>query len=489
MRLSTKISLLLVLCVVIVAVVGMLGVMWWQSRVFYNQLIDRGFMLASLGARSVEVGYYSKNWPLETLTQIKEEKDVVFWAVLKPDGSVVLASDSELAGKKMEVSPCTEPVVHDYRFRNGELKLIVRPLRIEESGNPWIFCLALSTSALSSSLYQTMTMGICLVIGLAGFALLLGYFSSRRITGRLVGLACEVGEISRGKLGRFWMFKGDDEVGELAAALDRMSTELREYVERERREAAARRARLEKSYRKLREVEKMRDEFLFMVSHEIKTPLTYMLSLARQMEAGDLGPCTPLQKRALQAILRGIQRLTSEMEDILTVSRIDAGRLDLNLEKVNLGEVISETVEKMKPAAELKKIRLSLNVPPLPPVKADKRRIGQVLGHLLDNAIKYTPEGGTVEVSASKGKQEILVEVRDTGRGIPKDKQSKLFTKFFRADFSVPGSGLGLYICKKIVEAHGGRIWCESKEGEGSRFFFTVPLGGGNLTRLLKGKG
>ena len=482
MRLSTKISLFLVAGVLVVTAVSMLGVMWWQSRSLHNQFAAKGTLLASLGARSVEIGYLTKNWSLETLQGISKEKDVVFWAVVKPDGTVYMASDPELWGGRMELPSSQGPAAFDYRVKNEEVRLVVQPLGIVEGGGSWMFCLGLSLKSLSASLRQTLAVGICLMLGLGGLAFLIGYLLAGRITQPLVKLRGEVSEIERGRFGRFWMLKSDDEVGELAAALDKMSTELHSYVEREKR-AAAKRARLEQSYRKLKEVEKMRDEFLFMVSHEIKTPLTYMLSLARQMEAGDLGPCTKLQRRALKSILRGIQRLSSEMEDILTVSRIDAGKLDLNLERVDLNELISGTVERMRPFANLKKLTLSSDLPPLPRVRADRRRIEQVLGHLLDNAIKYTPEGGRVEVSARRGGREVIVEVRDTGRGIPKEKQVKLFSKFFRADLSVPGSGLGLYICKRIVEAHGGRIWCESEEGKGSRFFFTLPLGGGKLVR------
>jgi signal transduction histidine kinase len=478
MRLSTKISLFLVVGVLVVTAVSMLGVMWWQSRSLHNQFAAKGALLASLGARSVEVGYLTKNWSLETLQGISKEKDVVFWAVVKPDGTVDMASDPELWGRRMELPSSQGPAALDYRVKNEEVRLVVQPLGIVEGGGPWRFCLGLSLKSLSASLRQTLSVGIYLMLGLGGFAFFVGYLLAGRITRPLAQLRGEISEIREGRFGRFWTLKTDDEVGEVAAALDRMTTELQAYIKREKREAA-RRARLEQSYRKLKEVEKMRDEFLFMVSHEIKTPLTYMLSLARQMEAGDLGPCTKLQKRALKSILRGIQRLSSEMEDILTVSRIDAGKLDLDLERVDLSELISETVERMRPFANLRRLTLSLNVPQLPRVRADKRRIEQVLGHLLDNAIKYTPDGGKVEVSARRGRREVIVEVRDTGRGIPKEKQARLFTKFFRGDLSVPGSGLGLYICKKIVEAHGGRIWCESEEGKGSRFFFTLPLGGG----------
>ena len=235
---------------------------------------------------------------------------------------------------------------------------------------------------------------------------------------------------------------------------------------------------LERAYEELKALDRMKDEFLAMTAHELKTPLTPMLSLVRQMLEKNLGKINKKQEEALRIVSRGAERLGSSIEKILEISKLESGRMELNKEKMQLASLIQDVVEQMKPLAKLKKITLTQRITKLPPVEADERRVATVLTNLIENAIKFTPDGGKVTVEAKQRGNKILVQVRDRGMGIAKKDIPKLFTKFFQANHTRPGAGLGLSICKILVEAHGGKIRCESELGKGSTFSFTLPVKG-----------
>ncbi len=233
---------------------------------------------------------------------------------------------------------------------------------------------------------------------------------------------------------------------------------------------------LERAYEGLKAVDKLKDEFLSTTAHELKTPLTPMLSLAQQMLDKDLGKLSEKQEKALGIISRGAERLGRSIEKILDISRLESGRMELIKEKMQLAPLIQDVVKHMKPLATLKKITLTQRMNQLPSVEADRKYMDTVVTNLIENAIKFTPEGGKVTVEAEQSGNQILIQVRDTGMGIAKKDIPKLFTKFFQANHTKSGAGLGLTICKRLVRAHGGKIWCESELGKGSTFSFTLPV-------------
>ncbi len=242
---------------------------------------------------------------------------------------------------------------------------------------------------------------------------------------------------------------------------------------------AARRAMVEQNKR-LRELDRLKDEFLSLVSHELRTPLTSIrgyLDLVLDEEAGELNP---EQRRFLQAVERNSGRLLRLVGDLLFVAQADAGRLSLEQGKVDLVELAGECVEGAMPAAADKSIDLVLATTPVPAFVGDRGRLAQVLDNLVSNALKFTPEGGSVEVSTKLNGDHVSIEVSDTGIGIPLADQPRLFERFFRSsvanDRAIPGTGLGLAIVKAIVEAHKGQIRIDSKEGRGTTFRIDLPL-------------
>ena len=241
---------------------------------------------------------------------------------------------------------------------------------------------------------------------------------------------------------------------------------------------------------RIKEIDQAKSDFVSMASHELRTPLTVINGYLSLFLSGDLGniddPNLAHYKKVFTQIQKSTERLNKLVEDLLNVSRIEQGRLQLTLEKMNLSLLIEDVVGEMKEHAASRGHKLKYNPPtvtflelPLL-IKGDHSKIKQVLINLIDNAIKYTKEGGLIEISLKRDRQEAIVSVKDNGLGIPKNLLPRIFEKFQRLEGSyvkdTVGTGLGLYIVKEILKAHGGRIWINSQVGKGSTFSFSLPL-------------
>jgi two-component system, OmpR family, phosphate regulon sensor histidine kinase PhoR len=229
----------------------------------------------------------------------------------------------------------------------------------------------------------------------------------------------------------------------------------------------------------LRKLERVRRDFVANVSHEFRTPLTAIQGFAETLLAGAMDD-PQHRERFLQIIVEHSRRLARLTEDLLELSKMDADRLELELRRVSVTQLIEACLETTKHRADEKELELVANpAHNLPDIIADRRRLAEVLQNLLDNAVQYTLSPGKITVSASTRDSEVIFTVSDTGIGIPKADQSRIFERFYRVDAArsreAGGTGLGLSIAKHIVEAHGGRIWVDSELGQGSHFHFSVP--------------
>jgi PAS domain S-box-containing protein len=231
---------------------------------------------------------------------------------------------------------------------------------------------------------------------------------------------------------------------------------------------------------RLREFDKLKDEFLALVSHELRTPLTSIRGYLELLLDGEAGEITADQRKFLGVVERNAHRLLDLVSDLLLLAQIEAGKLVLDLDPVDLGAVASESVEASRPLAEEREITLTLATDTVPTLPADRGRVAQLLDNLVSNALKFTPPGGRVDVRVRSLRGTAVIEVRDTGVGIPSDEQDRLFERFFRSSIAtaqaIPGTGLGLAITKAIVEAHGGRITVASEEGVGTSFKVALPV-------------
>ncbi len=233
----------------------------------------------------------------------------------------------------------------------------------------------------------------------------------------------------------------------------------------------------------LKTTERLKDEFIGLAAHELRQPLAalkgFVDMLVVQTQRGRGAPLADWQEEALMEIMVATDRQIEFTEALLDVTRIQAGRLVLTVELRNLVDLARKVVQRIQGTTEQHTLRLSAR-PELLIVPIDALRIEQVLTNLLDNAVKYSPGGGVIEVDiqADQQQNQVIVQVRDHGMGIPADQQPQVFQRFVRADNTqgMMGAGLGLYLCRELIELHGGRIWFESSEGHGSTFFIALPI-------------
>lgn len=238
-----------------------------------------------------------------------------------------------------------------------------------------------------------------------------------------------------------------------------------------------------------REVQQIKSEFVSTVSHELRTPLTAIKGYVDLLMEGEAGELSETQREFLTIVKHNSDKLVGLINDLLDISRIESGRVHLQVVPVDLSDVVADTAGTFSAAFGPGGLSLDIGLPEdLPRIAADPKRIGQVLTNLVSNAVKYSPHGGTVRVSARAEVDEVVVDVADTGLGLSEEDSERVFGKFFRADSSstqeVGGTGLGLAICKSIVELHGGDIWVESELGTGSTFSFSIPVAPPGLVRL-----
>ena len=272
-----------------------------------------------------------------------------------------------------------------------------------------------------------------------------------------------------------------DSNSEKARQLEEANVEKAQLLEKLNAEKAQllKEVNVEKA-RLLEEANAEKDQFLGILSHELRTPINAIIGFGSILDDEVKGPLTEPQHEYLQKMLKGAENLMVLVVDLLDITRIQAGKFSVTPETSSFTEIALKVIEKLKPLAEGKQLALSEQIPDLPPVMADVKRIGQALSNLIDNSIKFTPEGGKIWVRAFVQGESLRCEVKDTGIGIAAKDIPKLFKRFSPLDTTVSrathGTGLGLSIAKAIVDAHGGQIGVESEPGKGSTFWFTLPL-------------
>jgi signal transduction histidine kinase len=251
------------------------------------------------------------------------------------------------------------------------------------------------------------------------------------------------------------------------------NTRLRIEVEEQTRE-------LRDKNLELKKMDRMKDDFVSNVSHELRTPLTSISGYARLMSLEKIGPVNESQKQSLGIILEEADRLTRLINNILDLAKLESGKLRFTVDLIDINKIAESVVQKLEQQAAEKGIKLTIAKTIMPEFKASRDLITQVFMNLLNNALKFTPNGGTVHIDIRRKLATVEVSVKDSGQGIAPDQIPKLFSKFFQVDSSMTrqhgGTGLGLVIVKHIIDAHRGEIKVHSDPGKGSEFIFSLPL-------------
>jgi signal transduction histidine kinase len=303
-----------------------------------------------------------------------------------------------------------------------------------------------TTASLARRAHVATWLGFAVLLVLAiGVAFLAAIQVARPI--RILSRAAR--RVARGEYDVPVVRRSRDEVGDLARSFRRMADQLRE-------------------------LDGLKQEFFYSVSHEFRSPLMSISMAASLLQ--ETGELSPHQQRWLEIIRQDGEKLARLTTQILDLAKIRSGSLQLQWTTVDVRWIVESAVKELQPLAEKKGLTLTLTIPVPPPrVVCDEARIQQVLTNLLSNAIKFTPTGGRIHVTARERGLDLIVTVEDTGVGIPPGERERVFERYHQAPRTRGGTGLGLSIVRAFVEAHGGRVWVDSREGEGSRFHFTLP--------------
>jgi PAS domain S-box-containing protein len=232
----------------------------------------------------------------------------------------------------------------------------------------------------------------------------------------------------------------------------------------------------------LKELDRMKSEFITVAAHQLRTPLSGVKWTINLMLKGDLGPITDEQRTFLVKASESNDRMIQLVNDLLGADKVASGKLHYDFEPLQLLDLIDDLLVEFAPQAAAKNVKFNFPKKPqkLSEIYADEEKIRAAFQNILENALKYSPNGGSVDITILEKDKEVEVSVRDRGIGIPKAQQGQIFQRFFRGANAVKseasGTGIGLYIVKGIIEKHNGRVWFESEEGKGSTFHFTIPL-------------
>jgi signal transduction histidine kinase len=320
--------------------------------------------------------------------------------------------------------------------------------------NVWV------TARLMFTNLHDLLLATVLLLFAGGIAMALGYFLSSALTDRIRGLDQAAQSIASGNLAVRIPVQGRDEMAVLADTFNQMA------------------AQLQATAQKKKELEALRRDLIAWAGHDLQTPLASIRAIVEALADGVVDDPETIQ-RYLRTAQRDIQALSELIDDLFQMSQIDAGGLQLDLEYNSLSDLISDTLESFSELALRKGVVLKGSVAAgIDPVFMDARRIGRVLSNLIRNALRHTPEGGKVHLSALPADEGVLIEVSDTGEGIPAEDIPHIFERFYRGERSrnraTGGAGLGLAIARGIVEAHNGTIDVESLPNQ-TRFYFTLP--------------
>jgi signal transduction histidine kinase len=305
-----------------------------------------------------------------------------------------------------------------------------------------------------------------LFIGVAAgaivLALLLGFVLSWSVIGPIQSIDSRLAAIASGDFSGHVDVSNRDELGALAANVNQMNDELRRL------------------YREVETTSQHKSDFLANMSHELRTPMNAIIGFSQVLLEGMVGDVNAKQAEYLDDILSSGNHLLSLINDVLDLSKVEAGQVELQVAPFSLQDALERGVSMVREQASADGVQVALHSNGgLEVVTADERRIRQVIFNLLSNAVKFTEEGGLVEVGAAQRNGEVEVSVADTGAGIAPEDLDRIFEEFQQTDAGArqrEGTGLGLALAKRFVEMHGGRIWCDSELGKGSTFRFTLPV-------------
>jgi signal transduction histidine kinase/DNA-binding response OmpR family regulator len=473
----------------------------------YDMLAFRASMVRNLSTQAQMIGSNSASALLfndpqsaeNTLSALKAAHNILSAGIYSIDGKLFASYSRDPGAYQPVIPPLPSGQLEIHWFQNKEVVLV---RSVVFGGKPT------GTVSIRSDL-QELDSSLKRYVGIAGIvlsvclvaALLISSIFRRAVAEPIIHLAEVARAVSREKNysvrapragGTGELVILIDAFNEMLAQIQQNEKALREARDDLEERVVERTAELEKANKEveafsfsilrakdeLERASKFKDQFLSTMSHELRTPLNAVMGFSELLTEERYGPLNERQQRYVKHINTGGKHLLTLINDILDLSKIEAGRLHLTLENVSIATAFAEVVDTMRPLAEKKSQALLQQAPSDLRVRADSTRFKQVLMNLIGNAIKFTPERGEIRLSAFSVEGRVRVEVRDTGPGIPVEEQQHIFEAFYRigeTDKKIEGTGLGLAITRRLVELHGGNLGLESQPGSGSCFYFILP--------------
>lgn len=327
---------------------------------------------------------------------------------------------------------------------------------------------------LSELVFTTLGQVLVLTVIFVALGIMLAYLTARAITDPITRLTLTIRQVGQGSIGEQVAVESDDEMGELANDFNQMSFHLKENME-------ALSDSYEKLYQanlRLRELDKLKSQFIANVSHELKSPLTAVVGYTEYLLDGKMGPVSSSQQKGLEVIRRNLKKLTHQIVELVDITSIEAGHLVLNETPFAIRPLLEEVASNYRAEAHKKKIKILVSSAGSTGVRADRDRVMQVMDNLVENALKFS-QSGSITLATEAAAEKVRISVSDTGAGIPAEFLPRIFDRFYQVDGTSTrkygGVGLGLSIVKAIVEAHGGKIEASSRLGGGTTFSFELP--------------
>ena len=326
-----------------------------------------------------------------------------------------------------------------------------------------------------------------LLVAFLGLAVATSILLARRLVKPIESIQVAAAKIGSGELDQRIEVESNDELGALAEEFNRMAARLQESysglelkVEERTHELALALSALDVKGRELEAASQHKSDFLANMSHELRTPLNAILGFSQVLREQMVGDVNEKQAEYLDDILSSANHLLSLINDVLDLSKVEAGQVELEFAPFSLHDSLERGVVMVRERATKDGVRIALVADPdVDIVEGDERRVRQVIFNLLSNAVKFTPAGGAVEVTAQRVDGDVRISVTDTGPGLAPEDHERIFDEFQQTDAGIEqreGTGLGLALSKRLVELHGGRIWVDSELGHGSTFVFTLPV-------------
>lgn len=411
----------------------------------------------------------------KTVVVTAAQKHIQFVSVLDKDSSVIFSSEKNINNK-------TSPY-KDSEDIKKEKSLYIKSFQMKVKDKILGYVQIAFVLETVKADIERVTNRTITVTGLALFLLIgVSWIISGGLLAPLYKMKAVSEKIARGDFSERLEIRSRDIIGGLASSLNNMAkqlgdltTNLNKKVEEATSKLLEKTKELEESNIRLKELDKLKSEFVSIVSHELRTPLTGIIGFAKTLLKVKVSD--EQREKYLTIIESEGKRLATLIDEFLDISRIESGNVELQLEIKDIRDLIKETISNFE-QHDMNKIEFNLSLNPLS-ARVDGNKIKQVITNILNNALRYTDDGKRVTVSANDSSNAIMVSIKDDGPGISKENQTRIFEKFYRCKDEKTnksrGSGLGLAIAKGIIDMHKGKIWAESEPGKGSNFKFSVP--------------